>query len=147
MNDHVLVCEELYGNMLEVIIFRTIHDCINIYLSSNTIIWNDCAIILHNLMKWLCNIYPCYLKSIVYMMIVQMFAQSYVNDCAIRWLLACMNVVATLVWFSKNLCNHMKWLCNQIVQAYELIVQCHNTNMSKAHWTSTKWIHTEYGSI
>ena len=80
-------------------------------------------------------------------MIVQMFAQTYVNDCAIRWLLACINVVANFVWFCKNLCNHMKWLCNQIVQAYELIVQCYNTNMSKAHWTFTKWIHTEYGSF
>ena len=29
MNDHVHVCEELYKNMLEVVIFRTIHDCVN----------------------------------------------------------------------------------------------------------------------
>ena len=58
-------------------------------------------------MKWLCN----------------HFAQSYVNDCAIKWFLACMNVVVVLVWLAKicaiiyhdcaiKLCKHMNWLCN-----------------------------------
>ena len=62
--------------------------------------------------EWLC------IQIIVYMngkhsdMIVQKFAQSYVNYCAIRWLLACMNVVAALVWFSKK-----------FVQSCEMIAQ------------------------